>query len=62
MCFTVQNRFLVRIALVEFSAWRFCRDIRKKTETGTQIGRQTDRHTGRQTDRHTRTMEALGYP
>ena len=36
------------IALVEFSAWRFCRDIRKKTDR--QAHRQEDRQTHRPTD------------
>ena len=44
---------MFKIALVEFSAWRFCRDIRKKTERDRHTDRKTDRQTHRQTDRQT---------
>ena len=45
------NQLTEEIALVEFSAWRFCRDIRKKTDrqTGTHAGRQTDTQADRPT-------------
>ena len=43
----------MEIALGEFSAWRFCRDIRQKTERDRHTDRKTDRQTHRQTDRPT---------
>ena len=45
-----KHQFIMIIALVEFSAWRFCRDIRKKTDTDRHTDRKTERQTHRPTD------------